>query len=58
MDKVSKVMFKQVISALSHMTQLDAESEAMINSEIERIKAKVAPKKKDLVEDVENIEPN
>jgi len=37
MDKASRVMLKQVLSALSHMQSLDAEAMESINKELLRI---------------------
>jgi len=59
MDKVSYTMFRQIMSALNHMPQINKESEQEILDEIARIKEGRTPgqlikagKKKD-VEDVD-----
>jgi len=60
MDKNSKDMLKQVLGALSHMKELDAQAESDILAEIERINKKEEPKpkkKENAVEKpVENLE--
>jgi hypothetical protein len=43
MDKFSLTMFKQVLSALSHMKELDDEHLKLVDSEIKRIRANLAP---------------
>ena len=58
MDKNSKDMLKQVLGALSHITELDAQAESDILAEIERINKKEAPKKKEdaVAKQEENLE--
>ena len=52
MEKMSKNMLKQVLSALSHMVDIDEKSEKSILDELQRIKGKIAPKKKEGAGDV------
>ena len=56
MDKQSLNMFNEVMSALSHMKDIDEKHEKTIIAEVARIKnGEPAPKKKEVVEDADKI---
>ena len=58
MDKMSTRMLRQILECFTHMPDINDEAVNAINAEIERIKQKIEPKKKENAEDAVKPEKN